>query len=127
MWVRGSKVEGAPDWVRRPDHDYVMEWVDLRKAIPTVYGAAWCGEVQGQNTYRVFDVDDSPEGTENDSARTILDMIERWQLHALRRDLTGYELTRWEEENAPPLDALLWDMCRMGMIPAGRYLVTQWW
>lgn len=126
-WLYGDQVPDAPTWVRKPVWDFRVEWFNLKTFVIHHYGREWCGDVEGQNTYREYDVTGDPEGTEFTDAAVIDDLLERWRNHEWRKTLTGYEHDRWDVENGPDTEAVLWDLCRRGIIPAGRYLVTQWW
>lgn len=126
-WLSGEGVTDAPVWVRKPEWDFHVEWFNLKKFVIDHYGRYWRGEVNGQNTYSVYDVTGDPEGSEFTDASVIDDVLERWQNHEWRKTLSGYERDNWDVENGPGTEAVLWDLCRRGVIPAGKYLVTQWY
>lgn len=107
---------------------YIEVWEsDLSEFVSEFYGRPWRmqqGEMLSQNTYKIIDV--SPDGTEWDEPEDSEKILQSWL--ALPYTDSGWEEDmRFERDNYLDVDVVLWDLCRKGIAPEGKYLITVWW
>ena len=100
---------------------YLEVWEsELSRFVSAYYNRPWSmqqGEQLDQNTYQEFEV--SAEGPEFVSA-----------LHAEATLKAWLALTPGpgrDPDDYVPVDTIMWDLCRKGVIPAGKYLIKVWW
>lgn len=96
---------------------------ELSRFVSAYYNRPWSmqqGEMLGQNTYRELDVD--PQGPEFNSALAAEQHLREWlalEPPAQKMDMEG--------DRYISVDTIMWDLCRKGVIPAGKYLIKVWW
>lgn len=111
---------------------YLEVWEsELSRFVSAYYGQPWSmqqGEMLGQNTYRELDVD--PQGPEFNSALAAEQHLREWLAleppPGQSRDDWAWKMDM-ERDHYISVDTIMWDLCRKGVIPAGKYLIKVWW
>lgn len=106
-----------------------VEEIDLSKFVSEYYGRPWRMQQQGdcmaQNTYEIIDVD--PEGTSWETPEELDQRIEEWLALPIPDPNDWKAVMDFERETFITAEVALWDLCRRGIAPVGKYLIRVWW